>query len=293
MRFRIEIGSDVFGEARSAKAWWLLLPAACVYLLAFFVPLAVILIYSLAKFDGGVTTFGLSLHNYREALFDGVTLPALALTAKLAVWITVTCALLGFPVSLMLRRASPGWKAVILGLVVTPLLTSIIVRNVAWLLVLGRGGLINDALLRLGIVDSPLRLMYNEVGVIIAVVHVYLPFMVLPIYASVSSIDVRIEECAASLGAKPLATFWWITFPLSAPGLIAGCTLTFVLSMGIYLTPVIMGGNFVVTLPMIITDLVRNQYDWPQASALAILLLATIGLAVSATSRLGGSRITS
>ncbi|MBM3526423.1 MAG: ABC transporter permease [Alphaproteobacteria bacterium] len=169
-----------------------------------------------------------------------------------------------------------------IALIVSPLLTSIIVRNVAWMLILGRTGIINDALLAIGVIKTPLPLMFNELGVVIGVVHVYLTFMVLPIYASLSEIDPSLEESAASLGATPFKVFREVTLPLSLGGVVAGCTLVFILSMGIYLTPVIMGGNFVLTIPMVITDLVRNQYDWSKSSALSILLLLSIGLAAAA-----------
>ncbi|MGE0803545.1 MAG: ABC transporter permease, partial [Lautropia sp.] len=127
-----------------------------------------------------------------------------------------------------------------------------------------------------------LPLMYNDAGVIVATLHVYLTFLVLPLYASLQAIDPRVEESAASLGASPLAVFWRITFPLSVPGLVAGASLVFILTMGLYLTPTIMGGSFVVTVSMLITELARNQYNWPAASALSIILLATMGLTLLA-----------
>jgi len=273
----------MFGERRSRKAWWLLLPAGLLYVATFAAPLAVILVYSVSKYQGGVTSFGFFLDNYRTAFTDGLTLPTLLRTIRLAAWITVVSALLAVPVALQMRRSGPLLRMAILTLIISPLLTSVIVRNVAWLLVLGRNGLVNEALAALGLIGAPLGLMYNEAGVVVAVVHVYLPFMVLPIYAALLGIDPRVEESAASLGASPFKVFWRVTLPLAAPGLAAGATLTFVLSMGVYLTPVIMGGGFVVTLPMLITDLVRNQYNWSQASAVAVLLLVSIGVLVAAT----------
>lgn len=175
----------------------------------------------------------------------------------------------------------------LLVLIVSPLLTSVIVRNVAWLLILGRTGLLNRALLDLGLVTAPLRLMYNDLGVVVAVVHVYLSFMVLPIFASLNAIEPSIEESAMSFGAPAWRAFLQVTLPLSLPGIIAGSTIVFILAMGIYLTPVIMGGNFVVTVPMVITDLVHNQFNWANASALAVVLLFVIGAAASALNALG------
>jgi putative spermidine/putrescine transport system permease protein len=194
--------------------------------------------------------------------------------------ITLFCLLLGYPVAMLMRRVGPKARLWILLLVVSPLLTSIIVRNVAWVLILGRSGMINDLLISWGLISKPLPLMYNTFGVVLAVVHVYLSFMVLPLFAALSSINNSLEEAAASLGAKPLSIFLNVTLPLSLPGIMAGCTLVFILSMGVYLTPVIMGGNFVVTLPMLIEDAVRNRYNWPEASAMALLLLIAIGIMI-------------
>ena len=268
----------------SLRAWVLLAPVGLLYSVTFIAPLAMISVLSVSRFEGGVTSFAPTLDNYRLALQDGVTVAVLWRTARLAAFVTLVSAILAFPVALVMRRVGGAARMIILALVVAPLLTSVIVRNVAWLLVLGRNGFINDMLSKLGFISSPLPLMYNDFGVAVATLHVYLAFAVLPIYASVLSIDTRIEESAASLGASPANVFWRITFPLALPGVVAGCTLVFVLSMGLYLTPAIMGGSFVVTIAMLITDLARNQYNWPMASALAVLLLASIAVVLLVSS---------
>ncbi|MDJ1009243.1 MAG: ABC transporter permease [Paracoccaceae bacterium] len=270
-------------EDGSWKAWLLLLPVAAVYAATFVVPLGLIFGLSLAEFDAGVVTPGFDLSNYEAALTDGLTLPILWRTVELAAMVTIGAAVMGYPVALQMRRSGPVLRTVILALIVAPLLTSVIVRNVAWLLVLGRTGFINETLMATGLISRPLPLMYNNFGVALATLHVYLTFAALPIYAALVSIDRRIEESAASLGASPSAVFWRVTFPLSRSGLIAGCSLVFILSMGLYLTPAIMGGSFVVTTPMLITDLARNQYNWPLASAVSVLLLLAIGLILMAT----------
>ena len=267
----------MLGTQGSARALWLLAPALLLYAGTFVVPLVIILVYSVATFEGGIVRFGLDLGNYEAAFSDGVTLTVLWRTVRLSLLVTLISAVVGFPVALQLRRSGPAMRTLILALIVAPLLTSVIVRNVAWLLVLGRTGLVNNALAGLGLTEAPLPLMYNDAGVVAATVHVYLTFLVLPVYGALLGIDERVEESAASLGAGPASVFWRITFPLAVPGLVAGCSLVFVLAMGLYLTPAIMGGGFVVTIPMMITDLVRNQYNWPMASALAVLLLAAIG----------------
>ena len=267
-------------------ALWLLTPTVLLYLATFLFPLIMLGVLSFAKFELSVTTLGFYLDNYNKIFSDGITLKIFFQTVRLSVWITFWCLILGYPVALLMRSCSPKMKMVLLFCVVSPLLTSIIVRNVAWLLILGRSGIINDTLIQW-------ELISNEFGVILAVVHVYLSFMVLPLFGALSSINSSIEEAASSLGAPAWRVFLSVTLPLSLPGIMAGCTLVFILSMGVYLTPVIMGGNFVLTLPMLITESVREQYDWPFASAMALMLLLAIGFMVilsSGVQRLVGRR---
>ena len=262
------------------SSWWLLVPTSFLYIITFFIPLITLLVMSFSRFESSVTTVGFYLDNYEKILTDGITLKIFFQTVELSLMITLFCLLLGYPVAMLMRRVGPKARLWILLLVVSPLLTSIIVRNVAWVLILGRSGMINDFLISWGLISKPLPLMYNTFGVVLAVVHVYLSFMVLPLFAALSSINNSLEEAAASLGAKPLSIFLNVTLPLSLPGIMAGCTLVFILSMGVYLTPVIMGGNFIVTLPMLIEDAVRNRYNWPEASAMALLLLIAIGIMI-------------
>ena len=262
------------------SSWWLLVPTSFLYIITFFIPLITLLVMSFSRFESSVTTLGFYLDNYEKILTDGITLKIFFQTVELSLMITLFCLLLGYPVAMLMRRVGPKARLWILLLVVSPLLTSIIVRNVAWVLILGRSGMINDLLISWGLISKPLPLMYNTFGVVLAVVHVYLSFMVLPLFAALSSINNSLEEAAASLGAKPFSIFLSVTLPLSLPGIMAGCTLVFILSMGVYLTPVIMGGNFVVTLPMLIEDAVRNRYNWPEASAMALLLLIAIGIMI-------------
>lgn len=262
------------------SSWWLLVPTSFLYIITFFIPLITLLVMSFSRFESSVTTVGFYLDNYEKILTDGITLKIFFQTVELSLMITLFCLLLGYPVAMLMRRVGTKARLWILLLVVSPLLTSIIVRNVAWVLILGRSGMINDLLISWGLISKPLPLMYNTFGVVLAVVHVYLSFMVLPLFAALSSINNSLEEAAASLGAKPLSIFLNVTLPLSLPGIMAGCTLVFILSMGVYLTPVIMGGNFVVTLPMLIEDAVRNRYNWPEASAMALLLLIAIGIMI-------------
>jgi putative spermidine/putrescine transport system permease protein len=266
------------GEERASyRPWLLLLPSAILYACVFALPLGVLLSDSVRPPAAPGQAAGLSLAYYQAFWTDGVTFSIFLSTVWISVLVTAACVVLGSPLALFMRRAGPRLRIVVLALVVSPLLTSVIVRNVAWLLVLGNEGLINTTLRALGIIDQPLPLLYNTFGVVVGVTHVYLSFVVLPLFASLLAIDPSLEENAASLGASPWRIFAHVTLPLSLPGLVAGMTLVFILSMGIYLTPVIMGGSFVTTLAMTITDLVRNQYDWSRAAAFSVMLLAFIG----------------
>jgi putative spermidine/putrescine transport system permease protein len=264
-------------ERASYRPWLLLLPSAILYACVFALPLGVLLSDSVRPPAAPGQAAGLSLAYYQAFWTDGVTFSIFLSTVWISVLVTAACVVLGYPLALFMRRAGPRLRIVVLALVVSPLLTSVIVRNVAWLLVLGNEGLINTTLRALGIIDQPLPLLYNTFGVVVGVTHVYLSFVVLPLFASLLAIDPSLEENAASLGASPWRIFAHVTLPLSLPGLVAGMTLVFILSMGIYLTPVIMGGSFVTTLAMTITDLVRNQYDWSRAAAFSVMLLAFIG----------------
>jgi putative spermidine/putrescine transport system permease protein len=270
------------------------LPSAILYACVFALPLGVLLSDSVRPPAAPGEVVAPSLAYYQAFWTDGVTFSIFLSTVWISVLVTAACVVLGYPLALFMRRAGPRLRIVVLALVVSPLLTSVIVRNVAWLLVLGNEGLINTTLRALGIIDQPLPLLYNTFGVVVGVTHVYLSFVVLPLFASLLAIDPSLEENAASLGASPWRIFAHVTLPLSLPGLVAGMTLVFILSMGIYLTPVIMGGSFVTTLAMTITDLVRNQYDWSRAAAFSVMLLAFIGavlaLSYAATRQLSRAR---
>lgn len=272
----------ILGPENARKALWLLSPAVLLYGVALLAPLGVTLAFSVAKFDGGVTSFGLYADNYRAVLGDGAYLAIFLNTIRLAVIITVVCLVAGMAIALAIRRATRAARLLMIVVVASPLLTSVIVRNVSWLLILGRSGMINDLLRRAGVITQPLPLMYNEFGVVLGVVHAYLTFMVLPIYGSLRAIDRSLEESAASLGASRMTVFRRVTLPLALPGVAAGCSIVFILSLGIFITPAILGGGFVVTMPMSITRLVRDDYNFPEAAALSVVLLGII-LVVIAT----------
>ena len=174
-----------------------------------------------------------------------------------------------------MARLEQGTANVLFVLVLVPFWTSILVRTYAWMVLLGRRGLINDALIGLGAIERPLQLLNSRSAVYIAMVHVLLPFMVLPLYSALRSLDWRLVMAARSLGAGSATTFLKIILPLSMPGVATGCLLVFTLAIGFYITPALLGGPNDMMISMLIETKIR-QFDWPTAAAMAVVLLACV-----------------
>jgi spermidine/putrescine transport system permease protein len=250
-------------------------PAALVMVLLFFLPLLIVLAYSLLTRGayGGVTgpwTF----ESYRR-VFDSLYLEILWRSTWIAAVSTFLCLALGFPMALFIAR-SIRHKLLLLNLVMLPFWTSFLIRLYAWMFLLRDTGLINTWLLETHIVRQPLPLLFNAGAVILGLVYGYLPFMVLPLYATVEKLDPTLVQAAADLGASPWITFWRVIVPLSKSGIIAGCLLVFIPCLGAYLTPDLMGGGKTVMLG----NLVQNQFttarDWPFGAAISLLLMAVV-----------------
>ena len=263
----------------------LLGPGTLWLLLFFFVPIAVVFAYSFMTRGvyGGVTG-GFTLEHYRRFL-DPLYLGVFRRTVTLAVSCTVLCLVVGYPVAYTIARAG-RWKNLLLFLVVVPLWTSFLVRTYALIFLLRDTGFVNAVLLALGVVREPLVLLYTPGAVLAGLVYGYLPLMVLPIYVSLEKLDPTLLEAAEVLGARPLARFWRITLPLSAPGVVAGAMLVFIPALGAFLTPDLLGG----AKQMMIGTLVQNQFgaarNWPFGSAASFILMAVVLVAVLAYLRL-------
>src|SRR5829696_2774576 len=186
------------------------------------------------------------------------------------------------------RRRDDGGHALLLMAVIAPMLTGIVVRTFAWITILSDKGVINATLMAAGVIATPLPLMYNELGTVIALVHIYVPFMVLTLAGVIGRIDERLEEAAMSLGASPLRAFLEVTLPLSLPGILAGSLLVFGLAISAYVTPYLMGGQQVLTLPMLIYQQVAATFNLAFAGALGVVLLVvSIALVVAYNHVLG------
>jgi ABC-type spermidine/putrescine transport system permease subunit I len=235
--------------------------------------LLVLFLYPVARFLA-VSVEGGTLAHYDKALLDGLYLRVLLDTFRIALVVTAITLLLGYPVAWFLTAAPPRWAAVGLVFLILPFWTSVLIRTYAWSVILGRNGVINRALLDAGLIDAPLRLLNNELGVLIGMVHVLLPYMVFPIYAVMRRQDPTLVLASAGLGASGVQTFLRVFLPLTVPGILAGTTLVFVLSLGFFITPAILGGGKVMMIAVLIEQQVRSLSNWPFAAALSAVLLA-------------------
>jgi len=256
-----------------------LVPAWIWLAVLFAAPFAIVLDYSFLTRGvyGGVEQPG-TLENYTR-LLDPLYLSILVRSFAMALAATAVCLALAFPAALFISRASRH-KNLYLQLVMLPFWTSFLVRTYAWLFLLRDSGLINTALQSLGIIRVPLPLLYNDGAVLLGLVYGYLPFMVLPIYATLERLDPALLEAAADLGARPLAAVFRVVLPLSKPGIVAGAVLVFIPCLGAYLTPDLLGGG----RSVLVGNLVQNQFttarDWPFGAAVSILLMALVTLLV-------------
>ena len=219
---------------------------------------------------------GFTLENYRRILSEDIYWRSFALTFEISLLVTLLALLLGYPIAYAASVVSKGWSIVILALVILPFWTSVLVRTYAWLALLQRTGVINSFLQAIGVIDAPLALVHNTFGTVIATLHILLPFMVLPLYAAMQKIPHELMQAGASLGGSPSHTFWRIFLPLSLPGVLAGATLVFVLSLGFYITPELLGGGRTIVLSMLVSRNVELYDQWGAASAVAVVLLVSV-----------------
>jgi putative spermidine/putrescine transport system permease protein len=219
---------------------------------------------------------------YRKVLFD-----SLWLGAKVVFFSTI----LGYPVAYLLARKEFPFKKFISALVIIPLLTSPVVTAFGWIVIIADSGLINSLLLKWGLLDTPIRLMFNETGVIIALVQSLLPYMVLSIRATLTSQDRSLEEASSSLGATPFRTFLRVTLPLSLPGVFAGSLLVFINTISAFVTPILLGGGRVQTLASLIYTETTVTLNWPIAASASILLLVLTVILLWGYSRMMESKL--
>ncbi|HSD69686.1 MAG TPA: ABC transporter permease subunit [Woeseiaceae bacterium] len=255
-----------------------------VWLLVFFLaPFAIILKISLADpviaqppftpfFDsqGGITA---SSDNYSFLLTDKLYAVTYLKSVFMALVATLLCLALGFPMAYGIARADEGTRNLLLLLIVLPFWISFLLRVYAWMGLLNNYGVINNVLMWLQLIDKPIAFMYTDFAIYIGLVYSYLPFMVLPLYATLERMDLDLVEAAQDLGARPSQAFWDVTWPLARPGVIAGCLLVFIPAMGEYVIPYLLGGPESLLIGRVLFDEFFVNRDWPLASAVAIVLL--------------------
>jgi spermidine/putrescine transport system permease protein len=252
-----------------------LAPSWAVMLCLMIVPLGIVLLYSLLT-RGAYGGAGLpwSLESYRR-LADPLYLAVLARSFWIAGVTTVLCVMLGFPLALFISRSGPR-KNLYLSLVILPFWTSFLIRIYAWMFLLRDTGLINTVLARLHLIREPLPLLYNDGAVILGLVYAYLPFMVLPLYATLERLDPILLDAAADLGARPWEAMLRVTLPLARAGFIAGSVLVFIPCIGAYLTPDLLGGGKTVLIGNLIQDQFTTARDWPFGAAASLVLMALV-----------------
>lgn len=273
---------------RAARRWRLpdkagfVVPLLVLMLVAFNLPL-------LDMLGRSVGFPQITADHYAELFSSDVYLKVIFSTFQVAGMTALACAVLGYLLAYWMRGLSPTAQLVALALVAIPFWVSVLIRTYAWIILLGNGGIVNSTLRALTLTDGPVAFLYNRLGVTIGMVNVLLPFLVLPLFAAMVKIDERLLQAARSLGASEAATFWRVFFPLTLPALVAGTLLVFIMGLGFYVTPMILGGGRVPMLVTMLDLLINAMPNWNLACAISVLLLAAT-LALYALSRRVGAR---
>ena len=262
----------------------LALPLALFFLVFFVAPLLQLFVLSLHN-DPASAVWGIG--QYVHFLTDPFSLGVLGSTLLLGVEVTLLCLSLGFPIAWLYHRVGPRLQTLIILIVLLPLLTSVVVRTFAWIVILGRQGIINTTLLSSGMVDTPIKLLYTQFGVVLALAQVQMPLMTLPLITALGRIDLNLEDASCSLGAGSWRTFWRVVLPLSLPGVIAGCTLTFAAAITAFITQSLIGGGQMLFMPMYLYQQASTLQNWPFAGAISIIFLLAVLAVVSAFNMLG------
>jgi len=257
---------------------WLMLPAAILVFVAYVVPIARVLLIS-------VTEPGLGLDNYGFILSSPAIRRVLGTTLRVATITSVLALLLGYLLAFVLMTMERRWQRLLLFALLIPFWLSVLVRAFAWLALLRSGGVVNGALIGIGVIEAPLRLVYNEIGVTIGMVHYMTPYAVFVLYAQMQGIDRRLCDAARGLGARSAQIFRRVWLPLSLPGIGAAAILIFIFSLGFYVTPTLLGAGKTIIVAEYINVQVSHTLRWGVATALATVLLVTVGLLVFVLSR--------
>jgi putative spermidine/putrescine transport system permease protein len=259
-------------------------PLATYFVLFFLAPLVLLVVISFYS-DPQLSGFG--LNQCQIIATDGFSLKVLADTLWLGVQVTLLCLLLGYALSWSYVRSPATLQKVLMLIIVMPLLTSVVVRTFAWVVILGRQGIVNSALLDLGWIEGPLKLLYTRGGLIVALANVQLPLMALPLITALQKLDPNLEDASAALGASAFRTFFRITLPLTLPGIVAGCLLTFAATITAFISQSLIGGGQMLFMPMYIYQQASTLQNWPFAAAISLVFLVAVLACVALFNQLG------
>jgi putative spermidine/putrescine transport system permease protein len=260
---------------RTKRVDWAAVPIVAFLTVFFALPILAALIVGFLKYDPvSIIGDGVTLDNYKRFLIDYFYLRVFVRTLVIAVVVTLASIIIAYPVALHLHNVkSSQTRTFLILIILLPVMVSYVVTAFAWVVILGRNGFVNQALIGSGMLSRPLAFLSQDSGVVIVLIYTFSPFMMMNIYAALEGIDSSLTRAASVLGASPRATFWKITVPLSLPGVLSGTLLVFALSLGAFVTPMVIGGNQVKTVPVLIYNFVSGVFDWPGAGAMAGLLL--------------------
>lgn len=269
------------------KPWIMSAPALTLFGVLLLVPLCMTFFLSFNSFGfyTGIENT-VSMENYAEVVSDSYFWEIFGRTFAIALATTFFCALLGVPQAYILYRLSPAWRSIVVLIVIGPLLISVVVRTLGWAILLGNNGVINSALQNWGLIEHPIKMMYTSGGIVLALTHVFLPFMVLAVWAALQRKDPAVEAAAESLGARPFTIFRRIVLPQVIPGILSGSLIVFSMAASSFATPAILGGRRVKVVATTVYDEFLNTLNWPLGAAIAMLLLASVMVIMLAWNRL-------
>lgn len=258
---------------------WFILLAAIPLLIVLKISLSTMEMASVSKmvdWSNGWPKVTLNFESYQFILKDALYIKTYFSSIKYALITTVICLAIGYPFAYFMARAPKHMQPTLLMLIMLPFWTSFLLRIYAWKTLLVNNGIINNVLISLGVISEPIQMMNTPFSLVIGMVYSYLPFMILPLYANLSKLDIRYLEAAADLGTSPLKTFWLITVPLSKAGIIAGSMLVFIPAIGEYVIPELLGGPNTLMIGRVLWDEFFSNNDWPMASAVAVVMILLI-----------------
>lgn len=289
MAFSLDLSQSSSHSPREATRGRLLAIPAVLWLFLFFIlPLAIVVLVSfMTRGSRNLPEFPLTLEHYQR-IFGPIYFPVFIDSIWIAFLTTVICLLAGYPLAFFIStRKSKLMQQLSLFLVILPFWTNFLVRTYAWRVILGTDGTVNATLLNLGIIAEPLQLLNTDFAVLLGLVYGFLPFMILPIYSSVERFEFRLVEAAHDLGGNDWQAFWRVVFPLTLPGVIAGCILVFIPAIGSFITPDLLGGTQGLMIGNLIQTQFRGSGNWPLGSAASVVMMGIVMIGLLVYTRLG------